>query len=425
MVMTDGKDLCIAMYPWFAFGHLTSFLHLANKLAVPHVDGLPPGSETTADVPVSLHHLLMTAMDLTRPAIDASLFHIRPDIVFFDFTHWLPAVAWKLGIKSVHYCTVSCATVSYTLSPRRNLLKRELVESDLMEPPPGFPSSSIRLSAFESRDLTIPSLKEYGSGISFLERQLTSLSDCDAIAFPTFREIEGPYVAYLESKLNKPILLAGILPRPPSSSLEERMLNWLNRFDPQSVIYCAFGSECVLREDQFQELIHGLELTQKPFFATLKPPVGAESVDSALPPGLMDNIHGRGVIHEGWVQQPLVLEHPSVGCFMTHCGSGSLWEGMISNCQLVLLPHKGDQFINARMLSSEQKVGVLVERMEDGGFSRDTVCEAIMTVMDEDNDIGKEVRKNHNNWKELLLREGLEDSYMEEFVGKLHGLLEA
>ncbi|KAI4304389.1 hypothetical protein MLD38_039909 [Melastoma candidum] len=67
---------------------------------------------------------------------------------------------------------------------------------------------------------------------------------------------------------------------------------------------------------------------------------------------------------------------PSVGCFVTHGGSGSLGEGMISKCQLVLLPHKGDQFINARMLSSERKVGVLVERMEDGGFSRDADCKA-------------------------------------------------
>ena len=43
-----------------------------------------------------------------------------------------------------------------------------------------------------------------------------------------------------------------------------------------------------------------------------------------------------------------------MGCFVTHCGSGSLTEAMVNECQLVLLPHAGDQFINARITSGEE-----------------------------------------------------------------------
>ncbi|GMY37666.1 cyanidin 3-O-galactoside 2''-O-xylosyltransferase FGGT1-like isoform X2 [Fagus crenata] len=386
--MSD-KSLHIVMYPWFAMGHLTSFLHISNKLAerghtisfflpnttqaklepfnlhkdrisfipitVPHVDGLPLGAETTADVPFLLQSHLMTAMDLTAPSIESFLRELKPHFVFYDFTHWLPALARRLGIKSILHCIISPATVGYLLSPERiKLNENALTEADFNSPPPSFPPSSMKLLPHEIR----------------------------------------------------------------------QFLSFLDSFKAKTVIFCAFGSECILKKDRFQELVLGFELTGMPFLTALKPPIGAETIESALPEGFEERVKGRGIVHGDWIQQQLILSHPSVGCFVTHCGSGSLSEAMVNECQMVLLPNVGDQVINARLMGGDIKVGVEVEKgEEDGLFTREGVCKAVKAVMDEDSNVGKQVRANHAKWREFLLSNGLENSYIDSYVQKLHSLL--
>ncbi|KAK0578872.1 hypothetical protein LWI29_017593 [Acer saccharum] len=452
------KTLHIAMYPWLAMSHLNAFLQLSNKLAerghkisfllptktqvkfepfnlhrhlinfvpvsVPCVDGLPPGTETTADVSYPLHSLVMKAMDLTEPAIEAILSVLKPDFVLYDFTHWLPPLAHKLGIKAIQYCTASSATIGYLLSPERKLRDKILTEADLLKPPPGFPSSKITLRAHEARGLAAATVKEFG-GIPFTERQLLAFSLCDAIGFKTCKEIEGPYCDYLGSQFGKPVILAGtVLPEPPLSVLEPKWEIFLGGFEPKSLIYCAFGSECTMNKDQFQELVLGFELTGLPFLAALKPPMGCDTIESALPEGFEERVKGRGFVHGGWVQQQLILNHPSVGCFVTHCGISSLSEAMMTECQLVLLPNVGDQVINARLMGGDLKVGVEVEKgEEDGLFTREGVCRAVMTVMDENSEVGKQVKENHAKHTQFLQTPGLENSYIDGFVKNLHDLL--
>ncbi|KAK1382211.1 Glycosyltransferase [Heracleum sosnowskyi] len=355
------KKFHIAMYPWFAIGHLTPYLHLSNKFAkrghkisffvpsktllklekfnlhpdlitfipvtVPHVEGLPPGAETTADIslPVQLPYL-MTAMDMTQPAIEAFLKEHKPQFVFFDMKHWLPSLARPLGIKTIHYCVISPAATGYLIREKGTFKNIQFTEADYMKPPPGFPSSSmIKLYADEARQVIGAGLKEYDKNISFSERVFTSFTACDAIAFKTCREMEGPYCDYIENHFKRPVLLAGpVVPEQPTSKLDEKWEKWLDTCKPNSVIFCSFGSECILRRDQFQELLLGFELTDLPFLAALRPPVGSESIEAALPEGFNERTQERGVVHGGWMQQQLLLAHPSLGCFVTHCGYGSM-----------------------------------------------------------------------------------------------------
>ncbi|KAH1091392.1 hypothetical protein J1N35_018649 [Gossypium stocksii] len=207
--LSCNRSFHIAMYPWFALGHITPYVHMANKLAerghkiafflppktqlkveafnlhphlitfipiiVPHVEGLPLGAETTNDVPFPLHPLIMTAMDLTEPHIEAYLRELKPYFVFYDFTCWLPALTRRLGIKSVVYCIISSATIGYFLSPARKILEKGMIGSYFLEPLEGFPSSTIKFRAHEAQALAAVTTMDYGSGLSFVECQLMSL----------------------------------------------------------------------------------------------------------------------------------------------------------------------------------------------------------------------------------------------------------
>nr|ALO19881.1 UDP-glycosyltransferase 79B28 [Camellia sinensis] len=457
-----AKNLQVAMFPWFAMGHLTPFLHISNKLAqkghriyffiptntkpklehfnlhpdlitfipvtVPHVHGLPHGAETTTDLSYPLHSLLMTAMDLTQPSIEASLKDLKPHFIFYDLAYWVPAMARGLGIKSILYNVVSPAMVAYTLKPGKKLHENyELTEIDLIQPPLGFPpSSSIRLSSHEARAMAGLGLDQSGTtGISFTERIIICRSDCDAISFKTCAEIEGHFCDYVGKQYGKPVILAGpVVPVQSISTLEERWERWLGGFEAKTVIFCSFGSECVLEKEQFQELVLGLEVTGMPFFAALKPPLGVEKIDEALPDGFQERTKGRGVVHGGWVQQPLILAHPSVGCNVTHCGYGSLLEALVCECALVLMPQYGDQIINSRLMGGDLEVGVEVERGEkDGLFTREGVCKAVRLVMDVDSDVGKKVKANHSKWREFLSSKNLDSSYINGFIRKLQDML--
>ncbi|KAK7243623.1 hypothetical protein RIF29_38429 [Crotalaria pallida] len=455
----DASPLHIVIYPWFAMGHLTPYLHLSNKLAqrghkisfiipkrtqtklqhlnlhphlitfvpitVPQVDGLPHDAETTADVPFSLFTLIATAMDRTEKDIKLLLKELKPQIVFFDFQYWLPNLTKSLGIKCVQYFIIYPLALAYLGAGPRQSIGKGLTEDELAKPPPGFPDSSIKLHAHELKFLSDTRKLEFGSGVFFYDRLAIGTNLADAIGFKGCREIDGPYADYIESFYKKPVLLSGpLLPEPPNSTLEKKWVEWLGKFEVGSVIYCAYGSESPLKQSEFQDLLLGLELTGFPFLAALKPPGEFESIEKALPEGFKERVQGRGVAYGGWVQQQLILGHPSVGCFITHCGSASITEALVSECQLVLLPRLGaDHIMNARMMSRKLKVGVEVEKgEEDGLFTKENVCKAVKIVMDDGSELGREVKANHTKLRNFLLSNNLEFSCLDNFCQKLQEL---
>ncbi|XP_059662680.1 UDP-glycosyltransferase 79B6-like [Cornus florida] len=454
--MAESKEskFHIAMFSWLAFGHMTAFLRLANKLAerghrisfllpkkaqlqlqhsnlhphlitfhtmtVPHVQGLPPGTETASEITIFLNGHLATAMDLMRDQVEESLRLLKPDFVFYDFAHWIPAIASKIGSKTVCYNPVSAASLAIALVPAACIGPSA---DELIQPPPGYPSSIVLLSGYEGRALSFVSL-EFGRGVTFYDRVTTAMKECNAISIRTCQEIEGHFCDYIGSQFGKPVLLTGpALPEPDKTQLEDdRWVKWLNGFEPGSVVFCAFGSQWILEKNQFQELLLGFELTGLPFLVAARPPSGSTSVEEAFPEGLEERVEGRGVVYGEWIEQPAILAHPSVGCFVSHGGFGSMWESLMTDNQIVLVPQLGDQILNTKLMAEELKVAVEVERDENGWFSKENLCNAIKCVTDKDSEMGCLIQKNHEKWKTTLSRQGFMSGYIDKFIQNLHQL---
>ncbi|XVF78655.1 hypothetical protein PTKIN_Ptkin14bG0152600 [Pterospermum kingtungense] len=455
MSNSNSSKLHIAMFPWFAFGHFIPYLHLSNKLAekghkisfllpkgaqskmekynhcpnliqflplvVPHVDGIAPGSETASDVPYQLHNLLAIAFDQARDQVEAILRDANPDMVFYDFGYWIPALAQQIGIKSIWYAVVSAAATAYITKKKT----KEMTVEEQVEVPPGYPSSKVKLEAEEAA-MSTTLLQTFGIGLSFQDRILTSMKDSDAIVYRTYHEIEGPFCDYVAQHFGKPVMLTGpCLSQTKASQLEEKWANWLSNFEPGSVVFCAFGSQTTLQKDDFQELVLGLELCGQPFLAYLKPPEGCTRIEEALPEGFQERVQGRGLVHSGWVPQPqeLLLSHPSVGCCVNHCGYGSMWESLLSDCQMVLIPQLGDQIISTRLLVEELKVAVEVEREENRRICKEKLSKAIKLVMDKDNEMAGLLKTNHAKLKKVVSNPDLQEEYINNFIQGLQNLI--
>ncbi|XP_010437944.1 PREDICTED: UDP-glycosyltransferase 79B8-like [Camelina sativa] len=433
------------MFPWFAFGHMIPFIHLANKLAekghrvtfllpkkaqkqlehlnqfpdsivfhpltIPPVNGLPAGAETTSDISISMDNFLSEAMDLTRDQAEAAVHALRPDLIFFDFAHWIPEVAKEHMIKSVSYIIISATAISHLREP----------DTPLGVPPPGYPSSKVLCRENDAHAfITMPLFYE-----RLYHQVTTGFKRCDVIALRTCREMEGKFCDYVSHQYHKNVLLTGpMLPEPDTSKpLEEHWSHFLSGFPPGSVVFCAFGTQIVLEKDQFQELCLGMELTGLPFLLAVKPPRGSSTIQEGLPEGFEERVKGRGVVWGGWVQQPLILSHPSVGCFVNHCGPGTIWECLLSDCQMVLIPFFGDQVLFTRLLTEEFEVSVEVSREKTGWFSKESLRDAVKSVMDKDSDLGELVRSNHAKLKEILISPGLFAGYVDNFVEALTDLI--
>ncbi|XP_022858928.1 anthocyanidin 3-O-glucosyltransferase-like [Olea europaea var. sylvestris] len=457
------SSLHVVMFPFFAFGHISPFVQLSNKLSshgvkvsffsasanvnrirsmlndasttqiipfnIPHVEGLPPGVDSTADLNPTQSELLKVALDLMQPQIRTLLSQLKPHFVLFDFAQeWLPKLASELGIQTVFYSVFIALSTAYVTVPSRLPEPGRYPTIDEMKkPPPGFPQTSVTsLRTFEAQD-SLYIFKSFHGKPCVYDRVISGLQSCSVILAKTCDEMEAPYINYAKSQFKKPVLLVGPLPpEPRPDQLEEEWAKWLDKFEANSVIYCSFGSETFLTDSQIKELALGLELTGLPFFLVLNFPnvdVSTE-LNRALPEGFLESVEAKGIIHTGWVQQQQILAHKSVGCYLCHAGFSSVIEAIVNDCQLVMLPQKGDQYVNSKLVHGDLKAGVEVNRIdEDGFFGKEDIKRAVETVMLNINEEpGKSIRNNQRKWKEFLLNKDIQNNFIKNVVKEMEAI---
>ncbi|MBA0744102.1 hypothetical protein Gogos_006739, partial [Gossypium gossypioides] len=159
-------------------------------------------------------------------------------------------------------------------------------------------------------------------------------------------------------------------------------LAWLNRQPAASVIYVAFGSSTMASAKQVEELALGLELSGHPFLWVVRPNF-MDGSTVKFPDGFKDRVSGKGKIIE-WTLQEAVLAHPSVLCFVSHCGWNSTVEGVTMGVPFLCWPYIADQFSNKNYICNVLKTGLELMKGENGITTRREISSKINTLISSD-----------------------------------------
>ncbi|XP_027906472.1 putative UDP-rhamnose:rhamnosyltransferase 1 [Vigna unguiculata] len=421
------EKLHVVVFPWLAFGHIGPFFELAKLIAqkghkisfistprnihrlpkvpknlqplvdlielpLPRVEKLPENAEATMDIPHHLIPYLKLAFDGLQQPLAKFLERCKPHWIVYDFApYWLPPICSQLGISCILFSILSATGMHCFTEFSRGKTSESL------------------------RSIDIP--EEYNetnqSGVSDVFRFLMTSDAAHVIASRSCMEIEGEPLKLFKSINTKPVIPVGLL--PPSLQFSEdsndenwdTILNWLDKQEKGSVVYVAFGSEVRLSDEDFTEITKGIEMSGFPFFWVLK----KQNTSNVELQDLVVNNSGKGLVWRTWAPQMRILEHRSVGGFLTHCGWSSVIEGLQVGCPLVMLPFQNEQFIIAKHME-ERRVGFQVQRSEhDEKFSRESLANALRAVM-----LEKSYRSEAEEMSKIVGDKELHQKYIDDFV---------
>ncbi|KAI7727024.1 hypothetical protein M8C21_007511 [Ambrosia artemisiifolia] len=174
---------------------------------------------------------------------------------------------------------------------------------------------------------------------------------------------------------------------------EPECLQWLQTKEPNSVVYVNFGSLAMMSLQDLVEFGWGLINSNQYFLWIIR----ANLIDgepAILPQELEEVIKRRGFI-ASWCSQEEILNHPSVGGFLTHGGWGSVIESLTAGVPMICCPFTGDQRTNCRQMCKEWEVGMEIGR----NVKRDEVEKFVRELM-----VGVEgvrMRKKAMEWKKM------------------------
>ncbi|KAF6151525.1 hypothetical protein GIB67_016337 [Kingdonia uniflora] len=115
------------------------------------------------------------------------------------------------------------------------------------------------------------------------------------------------------------------------STLDEHYcMKWLDSKEPNSVIYVSFGSMSRFSSSQLFEIATGFE----------------------------ERIAGKGLVIRDWAPQVLILDHPAIGGFVTHCGWNSILEAVTAGVPMITWPLFAEQFYNEKLVTQVLKIGI-------------------------------------------------------------------
>ncbi|KAK7378699.1 hypothetical protein VNO80_04145 [Phaseolus coccineus] len=342
----------------------------------------------------------------------------KPSCIISDFCiPWTAELAEKYHIPRISFHGFSCFCLQCRYVIHTSKFCKSITSESKYFTIPGIPDQ-IQVTREQLPGSIVSGLNDFKDQVRDAEMKSYG------VIINSFEELEKAYVRdYKKVRNNKawcigPVSLCnkdGLdkAQRGNQASINEHhCLKWLNLQQPKSVVYVCFGSICNLIPSQLVELALALEDTKRPFVWVIREGSQFQELEKWISEeGFEERTKGRSLIIRGWAPQVIILSHPSIGGFLTHCGWNSTLEGISGGVPLVTWPLFGDQFLNEKLVTDVLKIGVSVgaevpvkwgeEEKRGVLVKKDDIKRAICMVMDEDGEEGKERRERVRKLSEM------------------------
>ncbi|XP_004494092.1 UDP-glycosyltransferase 73C25 [Cicer arietinum] len=344
----------------------------------------------------------------------------KPNCIISDFCiPWTSQIAQKHQIPRISFHGFSAFCLHCLLKIHTSKILESINSESEYFTVPCIPDK-IQVNKQQIPDILTDELKDFGEQMQ--DAEIKSYG----VIINTFEELEKSYVEDYKKERNGkvwcvgPVSLCnkdGTLDKAQRGNVatisENNCLKWLDLHHPKSVIYVCLGSLCNLIPSQLIELALALEATKKPFIWVIRE--GIHKIEELekwiIEEGFEERNKGRGLIIRGWAPQVVILSHPSIGGFLTHCGWNSTLEGISAGVPMVTWPLFADQFLNGKLVTQVLRVGVSLgvevpmkwgEEEKTGVYvKKETIKEAICMVVDEGEEESKKRRERVKKLSEM------------------------
>jgi hypothetical protein len=334
--------------------------------------GLPPGCENLDSVPSrDLLRRFFAALNMIQQPLEQQLEEqeIPPTCIISDkCLSWTSQTARKFNVPRLVFHGMCCFSLLCSHNVKINNSHKS-VGSDF-EPflVPGMSRRvEITRAQLPGAFVTLPDLDDIRDKMKEAE------SSAYGVVMNTCFELEKEFVENYEQAINKKVFCIGpvslcnkeildMFERGNVASIDgQKCIKWLNSKKLKSVLYACLGSQCRLVPSQLIELGLGLEMSNQPFIWVIKKGERFDELEEWLvKENFEERIKDRGLLIKGWAPQMLILSHPSIKGFLTHCGWNSTIEAICSGIPMITWPMFAEQFFNEKLIVEILKVGVRV-----------------------------------------------------------------
>ncbi|XP_019167962.1 PREDICTED: UDP-glycosyltransferase 73C1-like [Ipomoea nil] len=332
--------------------------------------GLPEGCENVDLLPsFDMGMNFYAATKLLQPRIEEVMREMKPTptcIISDMCLPWTTNIARNLNIPKI----VFHGMCSFSLLCMHNIWNWDGFESLESESQyfevPGLPNKNkIEITKAQLAQLVKPSSEERSK---YAKEKKDAEDSAFGIVVNSFEELEPEYIKEFKKGRNVWAIGPVSLCNKEESDMAERgnmpsidkhhCLKWLDSMEANSVLFVCLGSLSRLPTPQMIELGLALESSNRPFIWVIRH-ISDEFQNWLRQEKYEERVkEQQGLIIYGWAPQVLILSHPSIGGFLTHCGWNSSLEAITSGLPLITWPLFGEQFLNERLIVNVLRIGV-------------------------------------------------------------------